>query len=213
LQANPIRIGIVDDHAIVRVGLRELLSKEPDLSVQGEAGCARDAVRLVQSTELDVLLLDLGMPGQSGLDVIGTLKVKAPRLAVLVFTAYDEAHYGKKLLQLGASGFVQKSSEPDTLLAAIRVVSDGKHYISETLATSLAERLVGSEQAVHERLTKREFQVLLKLAAGDKPGAIAKELHLSAKTVTVHRSRLLAKLNLSTNSEITYFAIKQGLIT
>ncbi|RYF70324.1 MAG: response regulator transcription factor [Comamonadaceae bacterium] len=206
-----IRVGIVDDHAIVRTALRQWLQDHADLYVVGEAGNGFEALELVARTPPDVLILDLGLPGRSGLDIIASLLAKAPDLAVLVFTGSPEAQYARQLLREGARGYLHKSCSPDELVTAIRRVAGGHRHFSDALAQDLAMAHASGAGSPLDGLSKREFQVLLLLAEGAKPAAISEKLHLSARTVTLYRSRLVRKLSLSTNSDLTYFALKHGL--
>ena len=207
-----IRVAVVDDHSVVRSGLRFWLSQQPGLVFAGEADSGKGAVLLVQKEKVDVLLLDMVMPGQSGLDALAMLRAKAPSISILIFSAYPDDGYGTRLIRLGARGFISKSCKPEELVQAIRCVAAGKPYLSEALAARLREVRKCDVGAPHERLTRREFQIFLKLASGVKPAAIAVELHLSAKTVTMYRVRVINKLELATNSDLTYYAMKQGLI-
>jgi two-component system invasion response regulator UvrY len=208
----PIRIGIADDHPVVRTALRHWLLEHSDLCIAGEAADGFEALELATRNTLDVLVLDLTMPGRDGFDIIGSLRSKAPGMAILVFSGHPEAQYARKLLEEGAHGYLHKSCDPDQLIVAIRRVASGRRYLSATLAQHFARELCEGALPLHQRLSKREFQILLLLAAGDKPAVIAKKLHLSARTVTLYRSRLVRKLELSTNSDLTYFALKHGLL-
>jgi two-component system, NarL family, invasion response regulator UvrY len=209
-----IKIGIVDDHAIVRSGLREFFATHVDLRVVGEVGSGREAIDLVRGTEMDVLVMDLSMPGQSGIDALAMIKAKAPDLGVLILTAYPEEHYAVSLIRQGASGYLNKECDPNEIVNAVRTIAMGRRYISPQVAELLARQLdrKDSNAAPHELLSDREFQVFLKLAKGESVGVIGDSLSLSVKTVSTYRSRLLEKLNLSTNSDLTYYALKCQLI-
>ncbi|MFZ4287451.1 response regulator [Variovorax sp. HJSM1_2] len=208
-----IKIGIVDDHAIVRSGLRQFFSEQVDLRVVGEAASGREAIDLVRNEEMDVLLMDLSMPGQSGLDVLAMIRAKAPDLAILILSGYPEEHYAMNLIRQGASGYLNKECDPSEIVNAIRTVSLGRRYITPAVAELLAQQINRKGDApAHEQLSEREFQVFLKLAKGETAGDIADALSLSVKTVSTYRTRLMEKLNLTTNSDLTYYALKNKLI-
>jgi two-component system invasion response regulator UvrY len=208
-----IKIGIVDDHAVVREGLKALFSGFVEFRVAGEASSGREAIDLVRTTELDVLLMDLSMPGQSGIDALGMIRAKAPDLGILVLSAYPEEHYAVNLIRQGASGYLNKDCEPDEIANAIRTVALGRRYITPSVAEILANQLDRKDDAPpHKHLSEREFQVFLKLAKGESVGSIGDALSLSVKTVSTYRTRLLEKLHLNTNSDLTYYAMKAQLI-
>ena len=209
-----IKIGIVDDHAIVRTGLKDFFSQHVDLRVVGEAASGREAIDLVRSTEIDVLVMDLSMPGQSGIDAIAMIRAKAPDMGILILSGYPEEHYAMNLIRQGASGYLNKECEPMEIVDAIRTISLGRRYITPAVAELLARQLdQKNDAAPHEQLSEREFQVFLKLAAGETAGRIAEHLSLSVKTVSTYRSRLMEKMNLSSNSDLTYYALKNQLIS
>lgn len=208
-----IRIGIVDDHAIVRSGLQQFLSEQVDLRVVGEAASGREAIDLARTTEMDVLLLDLSMPGQSGIDALAMIRAKAPDVGILVLSAYAEEQYAVPLIRRGASGYLNKQCDPMEIVEAIRVIALGKRYISPPVAQLLAQAFDREgEGAAHEQLSEREFQVFLKLAQGRSVGDVAEDLSLSVKTISTYRTRLLEKMGLETNSDLTYYALKNQLI-
>ena len=208
-----IRVGIVDDHAVVRAGLRQFLADHVDLRVSGEAADGAQAMELVRQGETDVLLMDLSMPDQSGVDAMQAIKKRYPDLAVLILSGFPEAHYAANLLRLGASGYLNKECEPEEIVRAIRQVSLGRKYISQGVAALLAEGVAGGlERPPHELLSEREFQVFLRLAKGETIGHMAESMFLSVKTVSTYRTRVLEKLSLASNSDLTYYALKNGLI-
>jgi DNA-binding NarL/FixJ family response regulator len=209
-----INIGIVDDHAIVRTGLKQYFSEQVDLRVVGEAASGREAIDLVRTTpDLDVLVLDLSMPGQSGIDALGMIRAKAPDVGILVLSGYPEEHYAVSMIRQGASGYLNKECDPTEILSAIRTIAMGRRYISPAVAQLLAQQLDHKEGgAPHEHLSEREFQVFLKLAKGETAGDIAKALSLSVKTVSTYRTRLMEKMSLASNSDLTYYALKHKLI-
>ena len=209
-----INIGIVDDHAIVRCGLRKFLSQHVDLRVVGEAGSGRGAIELVRTTpQLDVLVMDLSMPGQSGSDTLAMLRAKAPDLGVLILSGYPEEHYATNLLRQGAGGYLNKECEPSEIVQAIRTIALGRRYISPAVAEQLAQQLDSKLTGpAHEHLSKREWEVFIKLAKGDKASGVAAALSVSVKTVSTYRTRLLEKMSLASNSDLTYYALKHNLI-
>ncbi|MDO8286462.1 MAG: response regulator transcription factor [Rhodoferax sp.] len=210
-----IRIAIVDDHAIVRAGLRQFLADHADLSVVAEASNGRDAVDLVRSGGIDVMVMDLSMGEQGGVEALAAIKARAPDLPVLILSALPETHYAAALLQQGASGYLGKDCDPERIVDAIRTVSRGRKYISTTVAEQLADALVGGgdlEKPPHQNLSQRELQVFLRLAAGEAVGSIAEHMSLSNKTVSTYRARIMEKLGLASNSDLTYYALKNDLI-
>jgi len=208
-----IRIGIVDDHAIVRSGLRQYLSEHVDLRVTGEAANGREALELARGGEIDVMLLDISMPDQSGVDALAAIKARFPDLAVLILSGFPETHYATALLRQGASGYLNKECDPEEIVTAIRTVARGRRYISAAVAERLAEGVAGgTDRPAHELLSERELQVFLRLAKGEAIGHMAEAMFLSVKTVSTYRTRVLEKLQLTSNSDLTYYALKNGLI-
>ena len=208
-----IRVAIVDDHAIVRAGLRQFLAEQPDLQVSGEAANGREALELLRKGEVDVMLMDLSMPDHGGVDALQAIKARAPELPVLILSGFPEQHYATTLLRQGASGYLNKECDPQEIVKAIRTVARGRRYITPTVAELLADQLDGGgDKAPHELLSEREFQVFLRLAQGETVGHIAEALFLSVKTVSTYRTRVLEKLKLQSNSDLTYYALKNGLI-
>ncbi len=208
-----IRIGIVDDHTIVRTGLRQLLSEEVDFRVTGEAANGREALELARGGEVDVLLMDLSMPEQGGVEALAAIKARFPELPVLILSGFPEAHYATTLLRQGAAGYLNKDCDPDEIATAIRTVARGRRYITPALAELLADGVAGGHDGPpHEQLSERELQVFLRLAKGETVGHVAEQLHLSVKTVSTYRTRVLEKLKLESNSDLTYYALKNGLI-
>lgn len=208
-----IRVGIVDDHAIVRSGLRQFLADHIDFRVTGEAANGREAVDLVRRGDLDVLVMDLSMPVQSGVDALAAIKARAPELPVLILSSFPEQHYATTLLRQGASGYLNKECDPEELVNAIRTVCRGRKYITSGVAELLADGLGGgTERPLHELLSEREFQVFLRLAQGETVGHMATSMSLSVKTVSTYRTRILEKMRLTSNSDLTYYAMKNGLI-
>jgi DNA-binding NarL/FixJ family response regulator len=209
-----INIGVVDDHAIVRTGLRQFFSEQVDLRVVGEAASGREAIDFVRTNrELDVLVLDLSMPGQSGIDALAMIRAKAPDVGILILSGYPEEHYALTLIRQGASGYLNKECDPMEIVNAIRTIAVGRRYISPSIAELLAQQLNRKEDGEpHEHLSEREFQVFLKLARGETAGDIARDLSLSVKTVSTYRTRMMEKMSLASNSDLTYYAVKHKLI-
>lgn len=207
-----IRIAIVDDHAIVRAGLRQFFADQPDFQVVAEASSGRDAIDIVRHTGVDVILLDIAMGADSGVDALAAIRARAPALPVLILSGLDEAPYATTLIRLGASGYLSKGCDPEDIVTAVRTVCRGRRYISIGVAEQLADTLGRSEGPAHDALSGREMQVFLRLARGECVGEIAKAMSLSVKTVSTYRSRVLDKLQLGSNSELTYYALKAGLI-
>jgi two-component system invasion response regulator UvrY len=207
-----IRVGIVDDHGIVRSGLRQYLSEEVDLRITGEASNGREALELCRGGEVDVLLLDISMPDQSGVDALAAIKARFPQLPVLILSGFPEAQYATTLLRQGASGYLKKDCDPQDIATAIRTVALGRRYITPAVAEMLADGLNNDERPPHELLSERELQVFLRLAQGQTVGEMAESMFLSVKTVSTYRTRVLEKLKLHSNSDLTYYALKNGLI-
>jgi two-component system invasion response regulator UvrY len=208
-----LRIGIADDHPITRAALRSYLEDQDGIRVVAEAASGREAIDLVRTQALDVLLLDLDMPGQSGIDALTMIKAKAEHVAVLVLSGYPEHQYAVPLIRNGASGYLNKACEPAEIVTAIRRVAQGGRYITSVVAELLATQVIApSPGGLHEQLSARELQVFLKLAQGCTAGEVAAELSLSAKTVSTYRARLMRKLDARSNSDLTYYALKHRLL-
>lgn len=208
-----IRIAIVDDHALVRAGLRQFFADQIDFEVVAEAANGREAMDIVRKAEVDVVVLDIGMPGQSGVDTLAAIRARAPELPVLILSGYAEEHYATTLLRHGASGYLNKDCDPDEIVRAIRTVARGRRYITAAVAEHLAEGLRrGGDVPPHEQLSERELQVFLRLAAGQTVGHIAEGMSLSVKTVSTYRTRVMEKMHLTSNSDLTHYALRNGLI-
>lgn len=208
-----IRVAIVDDHAVVRAGLRECLSGHVDLRVAVECANGREALEVVRQELADVILLDISMPGQSGVEALLAIRARAPALPVLILSSFPEEHYAVTLLRQGASGYLSKTCDPEDIADAIRTVARGRRYITATVGEQLAASLDQADDlAPHDRLSEREFQVFLRLAQGETIGHMAQGMSLSVKTVSTYRTRLMQKLALASNSDLTYYAVKHGLI-
>ena len=207
-----IRILLADDHAIVRGGLRQLFALTSDMVVVGEAASSAEVLDLWRRIPCDLLLLDLAMPGSSGVDLIRRLHLEKPALPILVLSMHNEGQIVARVLKAGAVGYVTKDSEPEILIAALRKVVDGGKYIDPALVESVVFSLGGSSEMPHDALSERELQVLKMVAAGDPLGEIADYLHLSPKTVSTHKRRLMQKLDIDNNAELVRYAMKHGLV-
>ncbi len=208
-----IRILIADDHEIVRAGFAQFITEQGDMQVAGEAATGDEVIAKVRGGEYDVVLLDISMPDKNGIDCLRILRQFKPELPILILSGYPEAHYAVNMLRSGASGYISKNAPPEELIRAIRIVARGKRYLSETAADLVSAELERpTDKKLHETLSEREFQIFRKLAAGQSPTNIAGELNLSVKTVSTYRSRVLEKMNLKTNADLTYYAIKNALL-
>ncbi|MCM1512574.1 MAG: response regulator transcription factor [Oxalobacter formigenes] len=205
---------IVDDHAIVREGLKQILADTDDILVSGEGENGLDAVKLARTMEGDVMLLDITMPDRNGIEILKQIHREKPALSILMLSMHREDQYALRSLKAGAVGYLNKQSAPNELVKAIRLVASGNKYISPVLAQELARHLSeDAEKAPHESLSDREFQTLLMIAGGQSVSEIAAELSLSVKTVSEYRSRILAKMNLKNNAELMHYAIRRKLVT
>lgn len=208
-----IRVVLCDDHAMVRRGIRETLSDAVDIQVVGESGSYAEVREVLRSTPCEVLLLDLNMPGRGGLDVLASLRETNSSVRVLVVTMFAEDQYAIRCLRAGAHGYLNKAGDPAELIAAVRTVASGRKYVSREVSEMLVENLASpSTEALHDTLSERELQTLLKIASGKRLADIAEELMLSPKTVSVYRSRLLEKLKLTNNAELAVYAIRNALV-
>jgi len=208
-----IRILVVDDHAIVREGLKQILADVNDMAVRDEAAGGQEALNKIRSGEFDVVLLDISMPGRSGLEILKEIKAERPKLPVLILSMHAEEQYAVRALRAGASGYLTKASAPDELIGAIRKVSCGRKYVSSSLAEKLALELdIDTKKPPHATLSDREYQVMLMLASGKAVKEIADELCLSVKTISTYRSRVMEKMNMKKNAELTLYAIQNHLV-
>ncbi len=209
-----IKVILCDDHALIRRGIRDTLSDAPDIEVLGEAGDYGELRALLRSVgPCDVLVLDINMPGRSGLDVLHSLKDEASTIRVLVVSMYPEDQYAIRALRAGAYGYVNKGGDPALIVTAVRTVGQGRKYVTPEIAQMLVESLsTSTTEVAHEKLSDRELQTLVMIASGKRLSDIAEELTLSPKTVSVYRARVLEKLGLTNNSEMTVYAIRHGLV-
>lgn len=208
-----IRIVIADDHAIVREGLKQVLAAAPDLSIVAEAQNGHEVLQRVRELEFEMLLLDMSMPGRSGIELIKQVRSEKPRLRILVLSMHQEEQYAVRAIRAGASGYLTKESAPAQLVSAIRKVAGGGAFVSSEVAEQLAlEAMPQTDGPPHGRLSDREFQIFLALATGKSVTDIAKELTLSVKTVSTHKARLMEKMNLANPAELVRYALHHRLI-
>jgi two-component system, NarL family, invasion response regulator UvrY len=213
MMADKINVLIADDHAIVRQGLKQILSETEDLLVAGEADDGADALRLARNQNWDVFLLDVTMPNRNGIDTLKQLKKEFPRLPVLILSMHPEEQYAVRAIKSGASGYLTKQSAPELLVTAIRQVAAGKKFISPSLAERLAEAITDdSEKAPHENLSDREYEVFILIASGKTLTQIAEQLSLSVATVSTYRARIIEKTNLRSNAEMIRYGLERALI-
>ena len=203
-----IRVLIADDHAIVRDGLKRILSATTDVSVAAEAANGDEALKLVKSADYDVAIIDMSMPGLSGIDLIKRLKAEKPKLRLLVLSMHSERQYAARALKAGASGYLNKDSAAEQLVSALRKIAGGGVHISEAAAAGL----LSGDKPVHESLSNREFEVLRLLVGGEGPTEIAARLHLSVKTVSTHKTRILQKLSVGSTAELVRYALEHKLV-
>jgi DNA-binding NarL/FixJ family response regulator len=208
-----VRVVVVDDHPVVREGFKRIIAESPGFFVAGEASDGAEALEVVEKNPCDVVVLDISMPQKNGMDVLKQLKTQMPRLPVLVLSMHSEDQYAVRVLKAGASGYLTKDAAPAQLVNALRKVVRGGKYVSTSLAEKLATELdMDNERPIHEVLSDREYQVLCMLASGKTGTEIANELTLSVKTISTYRARILEKLKMKNNAEITRYAIKEGLV-
>ncbi len=210
---NKIHVLIADDHAIVRQGLKQILSETDDLVVTGEADDGADALQLARQQPWDVFLLDVSMPNRNGIDTLKQLKKEFPRLPVLILSMHPEEQYAMRALKAGAAGYLTKQSAPEQLITAIRQVAGGRKYVSPAVAQQLVEALTdNTDKLPHERITDREYQVLVMIAAGNPLTQIAESLNLGVATVSTYRARLLEKMGLRSTAELIRYGLENGLV-
>ncbi len=208
-----IRVVLCDDHAMVRRGIRDTLSEAVDIQITGESASYTEVRELLRSTPCDVLVLDLNLPGRGGMEVLASLRESDSPVRVLIVSMFAEDQYAIRCLRAGAHGYLNKAGDPADLINAVRAIAQGRKFVTPAVSELLVDSLAtpGTE-ALHSTLSEREMQTLLKIASGKKLSDIAEELMLSPKTVSVYRSRLLEKLKLSNNAELTVYAIRNELV-
>lgn len=213
MSVNKIRVIVVDDHAILRSGIKQILATTEDITVVAEAENAADAIKQSRDVEADIMLLDISLPDRSGMDALKCIKRDNPQLAILMLSMYMEDQYAVRALKSGASGYLCKHSASQELLSAIYTLAKGKKYITPEVAEILAEQVNDEKtQSPHEILSDREFQTMIMISSGMSVGEIAEKLSLSVKTVSMYRTRLLEKMHLRHNADITHYAIKNQLV-
>ncbi|WOD16529.1 response regulator transcription factor [Paraburkholderia kirstenboschensis] len=207
-----IRLLIADDHPLVRGGLKQIIETTPDIVVAGEAAQGSEVIENLRTCQVDLLLLDMTMPGISGVDLIRRVRAERPSLPVLVLSIHNEAQVVSRALRAGATGYVTKDSNPDVLLAAIRKLAEGGRFIDPKLVEGIVFEAYSGDAPPHEILSDREFQVLQMLALGKSLNEIADAFALSAKTISTHKMRLMQKLGLANNADLIRYAIRHGLV-
>lgn len=207
-----IRILVADDHPIVRKGLKQIIEETSDITVEDEAGDGYEVLEKIQKNNFDVVLLDISMPGMNGLDVLKQIKTIKSNLPVMILSMHPEEQYAIRILKAGASGYLTKESAPEELVKAIRKVANRGKYVSSSLAEKLVFDLSSDNKMAHETLSDREFQVMYMIASGKTVSVIADELSLSVKTVSTYRARILDKMGLKSNAELTRYAFENNLI-
>jgi DNA-binding NarL/FixJ family response regulator len=208
-----IRVILCDDHAVVRKGIRDTLSEAVDIQVTAEAGSYTEVREALRNAACDVMVLDLNLPGRGGLEVLASLRESAPSIKVLLVSMFPEDQYAIRCLRAGAQGYLCKTGDPAELITAVRTLAQGRKYVTPEVAQMLVESLSSpTQEALHTTLSERELQTLTKIASGKRLSEIAEELMLSPKTVSVYRARVLEKLRLSNNAELTVYAIRNGLV-
>lgn len=213
MESEFIKILIADDHAFLREGIKKTIGDETDMKIIAEASNAADAFKLLQENEIDVAIMDISMPGKSGLDLLKDLKAVKKKFKILILSMHPEDRFAIRALKAGASGYLTKESAPDELVKAIRTVLNGRKYVSSSLAEKLIDVINDdTDKMPHENLSDREFEVFIKIASGEKTTEIAAELSISIHTVNTYRSRILEKLGVSSNVELTQYAIHNNLI-
>jgi len=208
-----IKVALADDHVFIREGLKRILKPELDIGVVAEADNSAGIIDIVRNIDIDILVLDVSLPGKSGIELLKDIQLIKPELKVIILSMHPESLYGLRSLKAGAWGYLTKETSADELIKAIRKIMRGRKYISESLAEHLALNLDSkSEEPLHRSLTNREYQVFIELATGKHLKEIAEKLNLSISTVNTYRQRIMEKMNMTTNYELTHYAIKENLI-
>ena len=209
-----LKILVADDHAVVREGVKQILADVSDMVVKGEAEDGAETLEKAARDDYDVILLDISMPGRNGLEILKEIKTRLPKTPVLILSMHPEEQYAVRALRAGAAGYLTKASAPQELIGAIRKASRGGKYVTASLAEKLAFELdADTEKPPHEALSNREYQVMLMLASGKTVGEIAAELCLSVKTISTYRTRIMEKMGMKKNAELTFYAVKNQLVS
>jgi two-component system, NarL family, invasion response regulator UvrY len=207
-----IRVITVDDHPVVRRGLKQIIEAEPDMQVVGQAENAREAIHVIRQSTCDAVVLDISLPGASGIEVLNQLRYERPDLPVLIMSVHEEEQYALRMLKAGASGYLMKDSVPEELIKAIRKITAGGKYISPSFSETLIPGQGALEKPLHEKLSDREFQIMCMIACGKALKDIGEALCISGKTVSTYRTRILEKMEMKTNADIVSYALKHKLI-
>jgi DNA-binding NarL/FixJ family response regulator len=208
-----IQVVLCDDHAMIRRGIRDTLTDSGDIQISGEAGSYTELREVLRSAPCEILVLDLNLPGRSGLEIMASLKESHPHVKTLIVSMFAEDQYAIRCLRAGASGYLNKAGDPAELVTAVKTIRAGRKYVTPSVSEMLVDQLATpSIESLHSRLSERELQTLIKIASGKKLSDIAEELMLSPKTVSVYRARLLEKLALANNAELTVYAIRNALV-
>ncbi|KXK54664.1 MAG: response regulator [Chlorobi bacterium OLB5] len=213
MEENTIKLIIADDHSFLREGIKKTIHDEIDMKIVGEASNAAEAVSIIKEKMPDIAIMDISMPGKSGLDVLKDLKAMKLKIKVLILSMHPEDRFAIRALKAGAMGYLTKESAPDELVKAIRTILTGRKYVSKSLADKLIDILSDEmDKLPHENLSDREYDVFIKIASGKKAVEIATELSISVHTVNTYRARILEKMNMSSNVELTQYAMHNNLI-
>lgn len=207
--AAPLRVLVVDDHPLIRLGLRQIVAEIDDIEIVAEASSGIEGVRALEAGGLDVVTLDMAMPGRSGVEILRRMRTVAPQVPVLIYSRFPEEQYALRAVRAGAAGYVMKSAPPSEVVAAIRDVARGERHLSARMSRQVIDEPERGRD--HDRLSNREFEILRLLTSGHTVSRIAADLSLSIKTVSTHRTRLLKKLGLSSTADLVHYAIDQGL--
>ena len=208
-----IKVFIADDHPVVRAGIKQILAEADDIELCGEAESGHEVLEKLGTAKPDVLILDIAMPGRNGVETLKRVIDTEPHIAVIILSMYPEDQYALRLLKSGASGYLTKECASEQLVSAVRKVARGRKYISPVLAEILADNVAGNgDQPAHQELSNREYQIFCLLASGRRVSEIAEDLSLSVKTISTYRTRILRKMHLTKNAELTYYAIKNKLV-
>lgn len=207
-----LKVILIDDHNLVRSGLKQILSEDQGIEVIGEGENGQDAMELIKNPEVEAVVLDISLQGKSGLEVLIDIKRELPKLPVLILSMHPEEQFATRTLRAGASGYLTKESAPEELITALKIISTGRKYVSRSVAEILAVDIEGRYLQSHKNLSNREFQVFCKLASGKIVTEVANELFLSVKTISTYRARILEKMEMRNNAELTFYAVQNQLV-